>query len=357
MLLIIFIAVTIIFLYSLLIYAYSRGFEKYPSFTPSSQYPSHISATILIPCRNPSEQLHILFQQLKHQLSDNHTCEILVIDDFSNNEINMEAHENCKLVQLKNHQPQLSQNKNNKKEAIALGVSLASYEYIICLDSDVSLSENWWLVISNFIDDKKPKFVAGLHRYKKENHWLNDFLVLEQDILTASSIAALQLRIPTMCNGANMLFSKQAFVEVNGYDRLYHTNGGDDLFLYHRIYQKFPYDTYYIKNIKGAVYSEAPKTIAELLRQRSRWISKTTHYENYWVNVQGGIILATSVLSIVSIPFLPLVIMIKVLSDVFYARKINRYYGNQCTILNLIVQSLCYPFYVLTVIFYRLRKG
>lgn len=356
MLPIIFIAVAIIFLYCLLIYAYSRGFENCPSYTPSNQNPSHISATILIPCRNPSEQLHILFQQLKHQLSDNHTCEILVIDDFSNNEINIEAQENCKLIQLKNHQPQLSQNKNNKKEAIALGVSLASHEYIICLDSDVSLSENWWLVISNFIHDKKPKFAAGLHRYKNENNWLNDFLVLEQDILTASSIAALQLRIPTMCNGANMLFSKQAFVEVNGYEGLYHVNGGDDLFLYHRIYKKFPQETLYIKNLKATVYSSAPKSITELFNQRSRWISKTTHYENNWVNVQGGIILAASVLSIISIPFLPLVIMIKVLSDVFYARKINRYYGNQCTILNLIVQSFCYPFYVLAVIFYRLRE-
>lgn len=62
-----------------------------------------------------------------------------------------------------------------------------------------------------------------------------------------------------MCNGANMIFTKTAFQAVKGYDGLYDANGGDDLFLYHRIYKKFPYATHYIKNVDATVYSDPPE--------------------------------------------------------------------------------------------------
>lgn len=354
MLLFLFFVVIIVSLYVILIWLYGLGFNKYPAYFPLSERAADISATILIPCRNPSQQIHLLLKQLKDIIGNTLQVEVLVIDDFSDKEIVLDADINYKVLTLNQHRTDLSNTKNNKKEAIALGVECSQHEYIICLDSDVTLSEKWWYLVSNFIQDKKPQFAAGLHRYIETKTWLNHFLTLEQDILTASSIAALQLRIPTMCNGANMLFTKSGYESVNGYEGLYHTNGGDDLFLYHRIYKKFPFDTHYIKNIDAAVYSLAPQTISELLKQRSRWISKTPYYENKWVNVQGGVIFLMNFLCLFSF-LLPEMIVLKIIIDFVFIQSITEFYDRK-SILSIIYHILfitIYPIYLVCILIFK----
>jgi biofilm PGA synthesis N-glycosyltransferase PgaC len=342
------IAVGILFLYVILIYFYTLGFKNYPSYIPQNMVPASISATILIPCRNPSDQLNKLLAQLFTQLPTNNSIEILVINDFSENEIVLEVNGNARLLNLRDTRSDLSVN----KEAIALGVAESKQEYIICLDSDIFLSDNWWAILSNFIYDKKPLFAAGLHRYIPSKTWLNNFLTLEQDILTASSIGALQLRMPTMCNGANMLFSKQAFYDVKGYDGLYHTTGGDDLFLYHRIYAQFPNDTHYIKNLDAAVHSKAPQTISELLKQRSRWMSKTSHYENLWVNIHAGIILVSNFVCFLALFIWILwpIFILKLVADLFFISHIQKFYPVNITLFQKLKFILLYPIYTIAVV-------
>ena len=353
--------VLIVFLYVILIRFYSVGFDKYPNYIPLNEKAANISATILIPCRNPSQQLQFLLKQLDHQLINLENAEVFVIDDFSNKEIVLDPSLKCSLLSLKQHRADLSNTKNNKKEAIALGAERSKHEYIICLDGDVTLSDDWWCVVSNFIHDKKPKFAAGLHRYINSNSYLNKFLSLEQDILTASSMAALQLRIPTMCNGANMIFSKQAFQTVDGYNGLYHTCGGDDLFLYHRIYRQFPFDTHYIKNLDASIYSEAPKTLSELLKQRSRWISKTNHYENKWINIQAGVILLSNIICVLSvcIPALLPLFLLKLAIDIYFIYSIKSFYvlNYKLNLRDYILFSMIYPYYVALIGCYALLNS
>lgn len=349
--LLIFGAITLV-LYALLFLFYSRGFINYPSYNSQSEVPANIAATILIPCRNPSRNLQSLLAQLNEQLAQNDDVEVLIIDDFSDEEIKITSDDFYKIISLSHNRHDLSKKKNNKKEAIALGVSLSKNDYIICLDSDVILSGNWWLTVSNFIKEKQPQFAAGIHRYVESNTWLNHFLAVEQDILTSTSIAALQLSIPTMCNGANMIFPKQAFNAVNGYDGLYHTNGGDDLFLYHRIYKLYPQAVFYIKNLGASVSSETPKTIRELLKQRTRWISKTSHYENHWINLQAGVILLVNLIYIASFfcPSTWVVILFKMLVDILFWHKIKSFFKLKFPLRRMVVFILLYPFYTLVIV-------
>ena len=64
-----------------------------------------------------------------------------------------------------------------------------------------------------------------------------------------------------------MIFTKIAFRAVKGYDGLYNTNRGADLFLYYRIYKKFLYGIHYIKDLEAIVYSDPPDNFLELLKQ------------------------------------------------------------------------------------------
>jgi biofilm PGA synthesis N-glycosyltransferase PgaC len=336
-------------LYLLLILAYNKGFENHPIYI-TIESEETLKASILIPYRHQDERLQALLKQIITQTNGH--AEIILINDFALTPISYEANPAIRSIELKEKSPHLNSNKNNKKEAISLGVDASVNEYIICLDADITLADSWWKTIASFILEKKPHFAAGLHRYLAGDGWLNKFLVLEQDILTASSIAALHLRFPTMCNGANMTFTKTAFQAVHGYNGLYHTNGGDDLFLYHRIYKKFPFATHYIKNLDGAVYSRPPKTFHELIKQRTRWISKTTSYENRSIQIQAGIILLINFLFVCGLFIFPLfpILLLKLFIDILFIFKIQNFYGFKFLFKEVLVFSILYPIYTLLVL-------
>ena len=347
-----------IFLYLILIYLYKLGFTNYPSYTTSSSSKADIWASIIISARNPNENLQKLIVQLNSQINSD-KIEIIIVDDFSDNEI-LHSASNLPInyYKLRDEKPNLSNLKNNKKEAISLAVEKAKNEYIVCLDSDVILDEKWWLIISNFIVDNNPKFAAGFHRYIPSKSFLNQFLCIEQDILTASSIAALQFKFPTMCNGANMVFSKSAFLSVNGYKGLYQTNGGDDLFLYHRIYAQFPSETFYVKNLGASVSSEAPRTKSNLFKQRSRWIEKSTSYENVGILIQSIIIFLTNLICTISI-FLPTLLpifILKIFMDIWFILSIKSFYRFVFPLNRILYFMILYPLYVMSVFLIFLIK-
>lgn len=327
-----------------------------PSYIVPLEHNETLKATIIIPYRDYDQRLNSLLAQLKTQTNGH--AEIILINDFAITSFSYEVNPIIKPINLKDKSPYLNSSKNNKKEAISIGIMEASHEYIICLDADITLMDSWWKTIAGFILNKKPHFAAGLHRYLPDDGWLNKFLILEQDILTATSIAALNLRFPTMCNGANMIFTKTAFQAVKGYDGLYDANGGDDLFLYHRIYKKFPYATHYIKNLDATVYSDPPENFLELLKQRRRWISKTTSYENKSIQIQAGIIFLTNFLFVSGLFIFPLlpIIVLKFLADILFIYKIKQFYGFKLSLLKTIIYSCLYPFYTVSVFVYYISK-
>ena len=126
----------------------------------------------------------------------------------------------------------------------------------------------------------------------------------------------------------------------------------DDLFLYHRIYKLFPQETYYIKNVNGTVHSKAPSTLSKLIKQRVRWIQKTTHYENVWIKIQAGIILFANTLAFISLFYWALlpIFLIKVITDLIYTRSVTQSYRIRVNFVTCILFTLLYPFYSLMVI-------
>ena len=143
-----------------------------------------------------------------------------------------------------------------------------------------------------------------------------------------------------------MIFTKIAFRAVKGYDGLYNTNRGADLFLYYRIYKKFLYGIHYIKNLEATVYSDPPDNFLELLKQGRSWISKTSGYENICIKIQAGIIFLTNFLfysGLFIFPLLPINVL-KLLMDILFNYKIKQFYGFKLSLLKTIVYSCLYPF-------------
>ena len=66
---------------------------------------------------------------------------------------------------------------------------------------------------------------------KIEINLLSSFQITENIALTAITAGFCGINRPFMCNGANLAFTKHAYIEVNGYSNNFHISSGEDVFL------------------------------------------------------------------------------------------------------------------------------
>ena len=113
-----------------------------------------------------------------------------------------------------------------------------------------------------------------------------------------------------MCNGANLVYTKQAFIEVNGFEGIDKVATGDDMLLMHKIWKRNPQKVFYLKAKDAIVTTEPMQTWSDFLMQRKRWASKTFVYDDY------RIIAVLSFVYLFNCTFL--VLLIASFTDCFY---------------------------------------
>jgi len=349
----IYIIFLILFFYTLLILWYRKGWTQAFDNNYELTFDEFEPLSILIPYRNTTPSFISLLDYFESKKYLN--FEVILIDDFSINELQFDKKYSFPLIKLSLNEANiiLNPSKNNKKEAIALGVVHAKFSYILCTDNDIIPNKNWLEGMMYYAQKQNPMFSAGIHRYIPKASFLNYFLSLEQDNYTAISCAGIVQKFPTMCNGANMLFQKEAFESVKGYDGLYHINGGDDMLLLHRIQDKFPDKTYFIKSLGTAVFSEAPKDFKSLFFQRKRWLSKSFDYENKWVGIQMFIALCANVITAIFgvlgffQPLLFLFVIWKFIVDYTFLVSQESFFKTKKNYIWFGLSIYIYPYYVL----------
>jgi hypothetical protein len=88
-----------------------------------------------------------------------------------------------------------------------------------------------------------------------------------------------------MCSASNLIFEKKVFFEVGGYEDNKHVISGDDEFLMHKIFKKYPNQVKFLFNENAIVKTSANASVNELTEQRKRWVSKATKYENRYITI------------------------------------------------------------------------
>jgi len=86
-----------------------------------------------------------------------------------------------------------------------------------------------------------------------------------------------------MCSAANLIFAKDAFHQVGGYLNNEHIASGDDEFLLHKIFKKYPEEVFFLKDARAIVYTSPNGSMEQLTQQRRRWVSKSTKYEERYI--------------------------------------------------------------------------
>jgi hypothetical protein len=83
-----------------------------------------------------------------------------------------------------------------------------------------------------------------------------------------------------MCNGANLAYAKDAFVEVGGFSGIDSIPSGDDMLLMHKIALRYPDRVFYLKSRRAIVSTRSETSWKKFFHQRIRWASKADRYDD-----------------------------------------------------------------------------
>lgn len=270
--------------YGWLIHWYSQQWSKLHAVVDLGREPV-TNISVIIPCRNEEENIEKLIGALLAQTYPKSLLEIIIVNDHSTDRTGLIAkkfaaeNEHLKVIDLQQYvggQERIA----FKKMAIATGIEQSIGTLIITTDADCSFHADWLRTLVNFYEQKEAAFIAAPVRIKGGKSILSKFQAI--DFLTLQGItgAAVQGKFHSMCNGANLAYTREAYHSVNGFEGIDHLPSGDDMLLMHKIYLRFPEKVFYLK-AETAIVDTAPQpTWRSFLHQRIRWASKSTHYQD-----------------------------------------------------------------------------
>ncbi len=270
--------------YGLLLFWYGLGWKRLPAFVPSRSISGDTRVTVIIPARDEEQNLPALLTALQAQSYPAALLEVIVIDDFSTDNtaevVRSFTAPNIRLLRLSDRLD-ISQRLNSyKKKAIEMAISEASGQLIVTTDADCVMGFKWIETLVQFYEARRPKFIAAPVSFYQEH---NFFKILQSlDFMNMQGItgAVAQLRIGTMCNGANLAYEKATFLEVGGFKGIDNIASGDDMLLMYKVYRKYPESIGYLKHEAAIVRTLPVDTFEAFMHQRIRWSSKADKYDD-----------------------------------------------------------------------------
>lgn len=268
-------------LYVLLILYYWRSWLSIPEFKiQNSKFKTRI--TIIIPARNEQRNIAACLDSVCGQFYHKELFEVIVVDDHSTDDtaaiVKNYATQNVKLISLKDH---VNTDLNSyKKKAIEVAIQQATGELIVTTDADCFVKQHWLQTIAAFHEEYQTAFIAAPVAIDCSNKFIEFFQALDFMTLQGITGASVYKKIHSMCNGANMAYTKKAFEEVGGFAGIDTIASGDDMLLMHKIYKRYPEKVLFLKSQDAIVYTAPVNSIKDFFNQRIRWASKADKYDD-----------------------------------------------------------------------------
>jgi cellulose synthase/poly-beta-1,6-N-acetylglucosamine synthase-like glycosyltransferase len=182
---------------------------------------------------------------------------------------------------------------------------------------------------------------------------------LEFSSLIGSGAATLAFGIPTMCNGANLAFRKQAFIDVDGYTGNDRIASGDDEFLMRKISEKFSGSIQFNNDQESIVITSPQATLSTFFHQRFRWAGKWKFHQDISSRLLAVFIFLFQ-LSVLTAPILVLsgylpvtifiaMIFLKAVAEYVFLRQINAWFQSRWSWAAFFCLQVMYPIYVVVV--------
>jgi cellulose synthase/poly-beta-1,6-N-acetylglucosamine synthase-like glycosyltransferase len=270
-------------LYAALILYYRQSWLKIPYYNPGEAPPPPIKISIIIPARNEAQNIITCLDSVCNQTYPKDLYEVIVVDDHSTDEtaeiVKKYLSKNVRLISLSNFVE--AENINSyKKKAIEIAIAESTGEWIVTTDADCIADKEWLSTIASFSFETDAVFLAMPVKYSSQKKFIEIFQSLDFITLQGITGASVYQRMHSMCNGANIAYSKKAFNEAGGFAGIDTIASGDDMLLMHKIWKLYPNSVYFIESKNVIVQTKPMQTVKAFFNQRIRWASKADKYDD-----------------------------------------------------------------------------
>lgn len=353
------IVLIVLFAYLILIVSFTRGWKHIPYFEQQNEPASELKISVIVACRNEERNLNQLLAALKNQTTS--AFELVLINDHStdNTKSLMESAKSDFADILI-----LDAVGSGKKQALKQGILSAKGDLIITTDADCIPECTWIETIAAFQYEFPSDLIICPVGMIGENTTFDRLQQLEFTTLVASGAGAAGANMPIMCNGANLAFTKEAWLQSE-YELHDEQISGDDMFLMLSI-KKRNGMVRFLKSSKAFVYTSSNPTLNSFFRQRQRWTSKSTVYTDcqviftactvFFVSLIQIALLAFSIYDLLYLYLFVVVFFVKYFADLLLLSNVKTFFKLKHVVLYAFLLSLLYPFYIVVVAISGLKK-
>lgn len=261
---------------------YRRGWHRLKEYAPPQDVTPAEKVSVIVPARDEEKHIGPCVQSLLAQQYPAHLLQVIVIDDHStdNTAAIVEAFndERILLIRLQDHvQGAIN---SYKKKAIATAIAQATGDWIITTDADCIAPPQWVSTIMAYRRQTGALMVAAPVKLDAKQGLLHVFQSLDFLTLQGITAASVSQNFHSMANGANLCYSKQAFIEVSGFEGIDHVASGDDMLLMYKIVTRHPGRMAYLKSRQAIVTTAPAGSWKAFWQQRIRWASKADKYDD-----------------------------------------------------------------------------
>jgi len=323
---------------------------------------SFFKVSVIVACRNEEQNLPFLLKDLASQDYDPDLFEVIVVDDNSSDNTFRLASEYKRIRCLK----VLINNDSGKKSAIRTGVAAASGELIITTDADCRMGKRWISSISAFYGKGKPDMIIAPVQLENKPGFSGRFRELEFLSLQGVTAATTQAKNPVMCNGANLAFTKNAYLRHS--ENLHNEIlSGDDIFFLHSLKKEKQSKIDWLSSLEGIVTTSQTDSLISFVNQRARWISKAKSYEDKFT-MMISIVTFVTIFIIIFLPVYGFInhkflliflisLIIKSIPDFLILAETTGRYDKKYLLKWFVPSQIVYPFYIIIVAFRSLFPG
>jgi biofilm PGA synthesis N-glycosyltransferase PgaC len=303
--------------------------------------------TVLIPFRNEKDRILPLLQSINQSIvsCQESNFQFIFIDDHSSDDTTQFIIDN-----LDTSFQILKLNRTSgKKYAIKRGVEHSTFNRILTLDADVSFDKNYLLEISK--TECKNLTILPVEMYG--NTLVQKLFSVEFWFLQRLTFGCAGLGKYELCNGANLLFTKNTFFESLKLRTDADVPSGDDMFLLN-VVKKLNLDIQAVNNKYVTVRTPAARNFTDLLNQRLRWVSKTNDSSSL---IGGVIVLISNLIFLFCLVHITLGNFIYVLPILLKITSEWMSVDSKSKLSIVILHQLYYPFYILVIIYKLIFKS
>lgn len=311
--------------------------------------------SVIVACRNEQGNLQALLKSIVLQNYPEILFEVIIVNDKSTDNT-FEIAAGFKGIR---NILTLNNAGNGKKQALRTGIIAARGNLIITTDADCRMGKNWVRTIASFYEKNRPDMIICPVQLESVSGFFGRFQELEFMSLQGITEGTANSGKATMCNGANLAFTREVFLSHS--DNLYdEINSGDDIFLLQSLKKEKQPKILWLESYEAQVTTKQSSTFRSFFRQRIRWISKSKVYDDKYTTILGTVTFITIILQtsylIAGIIYPPLilvflsVLILKSVPDFLILHNTTQRSGKRNLMRWFLPVQVIYPFYILSVV-------